>query len=338
MDKYINLNSDDRFIRTDLLRSSYLTYEETKSPGAPNYVTFKSEDLELGIASGYVPEISRAVSSILSRSLEDGKYTNGGYLPPEAVERVQREIISPFGITNLWGTTGHRFVLSRPAGPDHREIVASILVARSKDTIFFFTGRYNNLKHSTMKDQVDLNQPFESDPNQKWFDKFAFPDLDVFKPKLYHQIGNFVVTKELRRQGLARFLLDSIVKYYSRDYLALTGSAPEHSQHLLCGKGFWQVGDPPWLVKMQRLGFGLRAGAESFFIEQDWSPLSPIMNDGVPMTNIQYNESFDMPGKYNHLAVTAGEDHLLDRVPEVIALSRNPRAKLQYFQALFNFL
>ncbi len=156
--KYINLNSEDRFVKTSLLRSSYLSYPESLAPKAINFVPL-DDGLELGIVVSQVPEISKAISSILTCSLEDGKCTKGGYLPPEAVERVQLNIISPFGIANLWGITGHRFILSRDAGDDMREIMASVLVAKSKGTIFFLTGRYNNLQHSTVKQTIDLEQP-----------------------------------------------------------------------------------------------------------------------------------------------------------------------------------
>lgn len=336
-EKYINLDPQARFINADLLRRCYLLYPDSLNPMAKPYVSFESEDLELGIVSAYSPEISKAVSSILTRSLEDAKYTNGGYLPVESVERVQREIISPYGITHLWGKTGHRFVMTRPASNGNREIVASILVGKSKDTIFFLTGRYNNLTHSTIKDDVDMNQPFESNPEHKWFDKFAIPDLEIFKPKIYHQIANFVVDRELRKQGLATFLIDNIVKYYSRDHILANNNSIEHSQHLLCGRGFWQIGDPPWLVKMKALGFYLRGGAESFFIDQDWSPLPPIYQGDRLISNIEYNQSYDLPKKYEYFESSSKED-LIDRIPEVIRLSKDPRAKLQYFQAMYDFL
>ena len=35
---------------------------------------------------------------------------------------------------------------------------------------------------------------------------------------------------------------------------------------------------------------------------------------------------------------TKSDEHLLERIPEVIRLSKNPQAKLQYFQAMYNFL
>jgi hypothetical protein len=333
----INLNPQDSFIKADILRKAYISYEESLNPKAPPFVSFPN-GMELGIVSGRVPDIATSVSSILCRSLEDAKYTNGGHLPPEVVERVQLEIISPFGIAHLWGVTGHRFVLSRPANSGMREIIASILVGRSKDTIFFLTGRYNNLQHSMMKQTVDLNQPNDSDPNQKWFDRFAFPDIEVFKPKIYHQIANFVVNKECREKGIARFLIENIVRYYSRDNILKNNNSIDHSQFLLCGKGFWQIGDPPWLPKMKALGFYLRGGAESFFMEHDWAPLPPVLKNGKVISNVEYNMSYGLPLLYEGFQPYPSDEHLLDRIPQVISLSQNPKAKLQYFQAMYNFI
>ena len=44
-------------------------YPESRNPSAPPYVSFQETDLELGIVSSAVPEIARAVSSMLSCSL-----------------------------------------------------------------------------------------------------------------------------------------------------------------------------------------------------------------------------------------------------------------------------
>lgn len=334
--KYINLEADDRFVPTDVLRAAYLRYDETRSPNAPPYVNLEN-DFELGIVSSEAPPIARAVSSILTRSLEDAKDGRGGHLPSSVVERVQLEIISPQRVANLWGPFGHRFVLSRPS-QGRSEIVGTILVARRKGTFFFFTGRYNNVRHSQMERDIDWDQPVADDPAHKWFDLFAFPEVASFKPAGYHHIANFVVAKEHRRQGLARFFLDAILRKYARDHIDKHGAAVEHSQFLLCGKGFWQIGDPPWLERMQRLGFSLRWGAESFFIEHDWAPLPPIHSGDRRISNTEYNASFDMPKRYleGHPPASFGM-HLHGRVPEVIRLSRDPRAKLQYFQTYFDF-
>lgn len=337
LSKYINLNASDRHIPTLLLRNAYIHYEESLNPTARNFVEL-GDGLELGIVSSQVPDIARAVSSILTRSLEDAKYNNGGYLPPHVVERVQTQIISPYGVSDLWGVTGHRFVLSRNHGQGQSEIIGSILVARSRNTIFFFTGRYNNIQHSTIRETVDLEQAAAENPAQKWFDQFAFPPLELFKPNGYHQIANFVVNKEDRGRGLGRFFLDSIVKYYSRDYITTHKLSIEHSQHLLCGRGFWQIGDPPWLPKMQRMGFYLRGGAESFFLEHDWCQLPPVYIDGKIMDNIRYNASFGLPSLYRDWIPHKSDFHLINRVPEVCALALNPKAKLQYFQAMFDFV
>ncbi len=340
LEKYVNLNPEDRFVPTSVLRAAYVRYPGSHNPSAPNYVTLEN-GMELGIASSAVPEIARAISSMLSRSLEDARNDLKGHLPPAVVRRVQLEIISPYGVAHIWGVTGHRFVLSRHVSGGRSELLATILVGRSKDTIFFFTGRYNNLRHSTIAETVDFDQPDRDDPAHKWFDRFAFPDIARFKPKGYHHIANFVVSKEERGHKLANFFLEKIVEKYARDHLEKHGRAPEHSQHLLCGQGLWQIGDPPWLPRMEKLGFRRRWGAESFFIEHDWAPLPPIVDreTGRAISNVAYNASYGLPERYLASKPTGdASQYLLDRVPEVIRLSQDPRAKLQYFQAMFEFV
>jgi GNAT superfamily N-acetyltransferase len=209
-----------------------------------------------------------------------------------------------------------------------------------KGTVFFFTGRYNNLRHSTMDRDVDFDQPAGTDPEHKWFERFAFPPVAEFKPKTYHQIANFVVAKPHRGAGLSRFLLDAIVEKYAKDHIEARAEAIEHSQYLLCGRGFWQVGDPPWLSRMEKLGFYLRRGAESFFIEHDWAPLPPIFAAGLPISNLEYNLSFGLPQRYQAAQPPdgSGSHHLPQRIPEVVRLCQDPRAKLQYFQTMFEFV
>jgi GNAT superfamily N-acetyltransferase len=338
-DKSVNLNADDRFVATKILRAGYLHYEESLNPTAINYVPL-DDNMELGIVSSAVPELARAISSLLSRSLEDARNDRGGHLPTAVVRRVQTEIISPWGVANLWGTTGHRFVLSRRVDDTQSELLATILVGRSKDTVFFFTGRYNNLRHSTIKETVDFDQPNEDDPTQRWFDRFAFPEIRRFKPQAYHHIANFVVAKEHRKKHLSSFLLKTILQKYARDYIETHGLAIEHSQYLLCGRGYWQIGDPPWLSRMEHLGFYLRWGAESFFIEHDWAPLPTIFDkSGAPISNLSYNKSFGLPELYTNTAPHPGTDeHLMERVPTIVALSQRSDAKLQYFQTMYDFL
>ncbi len=339
LDKYINLEPEDRFLSTRVLREAYVRHEASQAPAAPRYVPLE-DGLELGIVSSAVPEVARAVSSLLCRSLEDARLDRGGHLPTQVVERVQREIISPYGVAHIWGITGHRFVLSRAAGPDRSELLGTILVGRSKDTIFFFTGRYNNLRHSTLRETVDFEQPDRDDAAHRWFDRFAFPEIERFKPRAYHHIANFVVAKELRGRSLSRFILTKIVENYARDYLLRRQLPVRHSQHLLCGRGLWQIGDPPWLERMERLGFYSRRGAESFFIEHDWAPLPEMRSPetGEAITNLAYNRSFGLPDRYlSSKPGTKSDEHLDERVPEVIRLSQEPTAKLQYFQAMFDF-
>jgi GNAT superfamily N-acetyltransferase len=338
VDRTINLNWRDRFVPTGVLRAAYLPYEASRNPTAPPFVSFDGGDLELGIVSSEVPAIARAVSSMLSCSLEDARNDLGGHLPTAVVQRVQRDIISPHGVARLWGTFGHRFVLSRPVDAETRELVATILVGSRRQTIFFLTGRYNNLRHSTIAQNVDFDQPDDSGPANKWFDRFAFPEIDRFKPRSYHHIANFVVAKGHRGQGLSRFLLTALRERYARDYIDARDTPIQHCQRLLCGRGFWQIGDPPWLSRMERLGFHLRWGAESFFIEHPWAPLPPIFDDGRKISNLEYNASFGLPALYQDTSPPhASHEHLLERIDEVVRLSQDPRAKLQYFQTMFDF-
>lgn len=335
----INLRAEDRFVATATLRAAYVRYEKSRNPTGPNHVRLE-DGLSLGIVRSAVPAIARGISSLLCRSLEDAKNGNGGHLPSAVVERVQTEIISPYGVGRLWGATGHRFVLSREVDGATSELLATILVGQRKGTIFFFTGRYNNLRHSKIAEDVDFEQPAGGDPSQRWFDQFAFPDLIRFKPTAYHQIANFVVAREHRRKGLAERLLAAIVAKYAKNDIEARGAPIEHSQHLLCGRGLWQIGDPPWLARMEKLGFYLRWGAESFFIERDWAPLPAILDArGQPVANVEYNHSFGLPRRYLQGAPPKRPgEHLLDRVPEVVRLADDPRAKLQYFQTMFDFV
>jgi len=331
-------NPAHRFVETERLRTAYLHYEESRSPDAPTFVALP-DDLEIGIVSSEEPSIARAISSLLTRSLEKARCDKGGHLPPEVVLRVQRDIISPEGVSKLWGVAGHRFVLARRHDERTHELLATILIGRSKDTIFFFTGRYNNLRYSTIAEDVDLQQPDQDDPAHRWFDRFAFPNLKHFKPDRYHHIANFVVSPEHRSEGLAAAFLRDIVRYYSRDVLDGNGYPIIHSQHLLCGRGLWQIGDPPWMARMQKLGFYRRWGAESFFIEHDWAPLPPTIIGGSKIDNVTYNRMYDMPTCYGASKVPhPSDEHLFGRVPAVMRLAENPRAKLQYFQAMFDFV
>ncbi len=178
LEKSIHLEPEARFVETRVLQDAYVRHDASQTPSAPRHVPLE-DGMELGIVSSAVPEIARAISSLLSRSLEDARIDRGGHLPTQVVERVQREIISPYGVAHIWGITGHRFVLSRPAGPDRREIVGTILVGRSKDTIFFFTGRYNNLRHSTLRETVDFAQADAGVPEHRWFDRFALSVVEA---------------------------------------------------------------------------------------------------------------------------------------------------------------
>lgn len=330
-----------RFVETAVLRAAYVTYEKSRSPGAPNFVALP-DDLELGIVSTDDPAIARAVSSLLTRSLEQARCELGGHLPTEVVRRVQRDIIAPEKVGTLWGSAGHRFVLARRNDARTHEILATILVAASKDTVFFFTGRYDNQTYSKMKHTVDWGQADTDDPAHKWLDRFAFPPLARFKPNWYHHFANFVVSPDHRGARIAGLFLESIRRYYANDILAASDRPdPVHAQSLLCGIGFWQIGDPPWMERMKKLGFWRRWGAESFFIEHDWAPLPPTIMGGRRIGNVEYNRMFGMPDCYapdQERFRHPSDEHLYERIAEVMRLAQDPRAKLQYYQAMFDFV
>jgi hypothetical protein len=372
-DKYVNLDAEARFVDESVLRQSYERYGESLNPQATPYVTLRRAvkdretgketeiEIELAMVDTGNPVIAKAVSSLLTRSLEDAKYTNGGYLPPEIVKRVQTELVSPHGVHNLWGRMGRRFVLSRPAANGKREIVGSALVGESRDNIFFFTSRFNNLRHTTLRQDLDFGYSADGHPDHRWFDKFNFPDVDRYKPKGYHHLANFVVEREgARGLGLARLMIEGLLENYSREYLQDKGLIPPHSQRLLCGKGFWQIGDPPWLARMGSLGFIPRLGAESFHVDVEWDPLIPTYDrENNRLDHVAYNRSFGLPQMYLDLlegrpspyrrvyeellrAHETGSppppgEHMPERISTVIDLALSGRAKIQYFQLLFPF-
>ena len=90
---------------------------------------------------------------------------------------------------------------------------------------------------------------------------------------------------------------------------------------------------------MKKLGFYRRWGAESFFIEHDWAPLPLTVMNGQQIDNVTYNRMYGLPECYgSDQTPHPTNDHLFNRVPEVIRLTENPKAKLQYFQAMFDFI
>ena len=327
--KYINLDGNDRFVCQDILRESYIRYEASPNPDAKPYITL-SNDLELGVVNTMNNvTIAKAVSSLLSRSVELAKDELGGYLPSDIVMRAQLEYVSPLAISNLWGKSGYRFVLSRSVGHNKREIIGTALVANSKDTLFFFTSRYHNLRHSMIETDLDLSN--------KWFKRFDFPNVKSYKLPMYNQLANFAVERiDCRGLGLGKLLINSIIKNYSMEYIKKNSVEIEHSQPFICGKGLFQIADPSWLPVMTKIGLQRRLGAESFYIETENEPLPKVKISGKYIDNVSYNNMFQMPQLYSNNVVKEHDDiHLINRIPRVVELSECGYAKLQYFQ-LFN--
>lgn len=335
--KYINLDAHNRFVSEDALRKSYIRYQNSNNMNANPYVTL-DDSMELGIVDTQNNiEIAQAISSLLSRSIDDAKDIYGGYLPEGIVMRAQLEYVSPYAISNLWGRYGYRFVLSRSVGNNKREIIGTALIANSKGTLFFFTNKYNNLRASTMTQDVDFNLCV--DGNHKWFDKFNFPNIRDYKPVGLNQLANFAVEKiGCRGLGLGKLLITEIVNNYAIHHKDVV---IKHSQPLICGKGLFQIADPSWLRFMLNIGFKLRIGAETFYIDREWSKLPSVTMNGKEINNVEYNNFFNMPQLYCGLDMSYAQDHpdmhLLDRVPEVIELANSGYAKLQYYQLIYMF-
>ena len=334
-----------RFIPTDLLRNSYIKYADSINYNAKPYVTI-NDDLELGIVDTKNNiDVAKAVSSLLTRSVDDakaegkknvvrGKNIYNGYLPEKIVERAQFEYVSPHAISNLWGKFGYRFVLTRKVGDyNRRELIGTALISSSKDILFFFTSKYNNVRYSRINQFVDFN--LLADGKNKWFDKFDMPDAKDYKPVDCNQLANFAVEKiGCRGLGLGKLLITEIIKNYAINY---PFSKINHSQPLICGKGLFQIADPSWIDFMIDIGFKLRLGAETFYIDRDWDPLVPIIINDKKMDNIEYNSMFNMPKIYDSLKNINSHDPLLHRINHVSKLARSGDAKLQYFQLTYMF-
>lgn len=356
--KYINKNPHDRFVKTIDLCNSYVKYDKSILPNKDPFVRLVhlGEEYTLGIVNtDNNINIAKAISSILTRSVDEaknvvkrGKYKYEGYVPKQYIECAQLEYVSPHAISNLWGKFGYRFVLSKIINYEMSEIVATALIASSKSNLFFFTHKYNNIKvldveqntgyhkyspNSKVFTNVDWNIKDDDNIN-KWFDRFDMPIYNVYKPDNYNQLANFCVEKEGNRGlGLGKFLIESIVKHYA---IRNKGSIINHSQPLICGNGLFQLADPSWKKFMMDIGFKIRIGAESFYIERDWAKLTPITFGTELVSNIKFNEMFGLIDQYN-VDKDLEKYYLLDRVEHIKKLHESNKAKLQYYQLMYPF-
>lgn len=355
--KYINLDPHARFVSTKKLHESYITNTIGKNYGRDPFVvisskwirekiienfkchlnTFGITHLEFGIIDTTLhSEIAIGVSSLLSRSIEQAKCATSlldnkhrGYLPADIVSNAQLEYVSPEAVSNLWGKFGHRFVLSRQVTSDMSEIMGTILVSHSKNNLFFLTNKHNNISDIS---SIDLSLPF--DKEHKWFDKFFIPELDEYKPPKYNQIANFVVSPEWRGYEIGKLIINTIASEYNKE----SGS---HSQPLICGEGLFQIADPSWLPYMLDIGFKVRYGAETYYVDHEWSPLAPVIMDGDVISNINYNKHFGMPNVYNSFRMSdLDNDNMMllpHRMYSSYNASLNPKYKLQYYQLYYKF-
>lgn len=333
--KYINLEPNDRFLSEKLLRDSYVRSSSRKYAYMKPFVTLNDE-LELGIVDTKKHvEVAKGVSSVLSRSIDRAKDIYGGYLPSRIVDRAQLEYVSPYSISHLWGKSCYRFVLTRKINTDIREIIGTALISNSEDTLLFFTNKYNNLKPSTLKEDVDFD--LSVDGKHRWFDKFDMPNIEDYKPEGCHQLANFAVeTVNCRGAGLGKLLISEIVKNYASSHLK---GQIQHSQPLIHGKGLFQIADPSWRKYMINVGFKLRHGAETFYLDREWDKLTPLIINGKEVDNKTYNRMYGLPQIYEgvDLSVKSTPVDLTERIPRVIELAESGNAKLQYFQMIYMF-
>lgn len=324
--KYINKNPNDRFVQSSVLKDAYITDNVINEKLNP-YITLliNNDDLEFGIVDTSSPFISNAISSLLTRSVEMSKDIHGGYVPADIINNAQKEYVSPYGITNLWGATGYRFVLSRKVSAEYREIIGTALITKNASTLFFLSSKYHNLidfdtKCITMKEEKD-----------EWFNRFATPSLESYKIPNYNQLANFAIEGSHRGNNLGKIMLSTIIKYYSAINVFKTNKM--HSQPLLYGDGIFQIADPAWRKRMLKNGLKLRMGAESFYVDGNPDFLDPVILNNEIISNIEFNNMFDMPQIYeNNHKIEHNSIHLVNRIPLVKKLAQSNMHKLQYYQ------
>jgi hypothetical protein len=87
---------------------------------------------------------------------------------------------------------------------------------------------------------------------------------------------------------------------------------------------------------MLDIGFKVRHGAESFYVERDWAPLIPIKINNRILPNIEFNSMFGIHDNQT-LDKRLEKYYLLDRVDHIKKLNKSNKAKLQYYQLMYPF-
>lgn len=319
--KTINTDPHYRYIATNILDKAYLK-QEIYSPFKP-YV-----ELDNGMRLGMVntidfPAVGNAVSSLLSRSIDWARESRGGYLPDWIVSRAQREYVSPYALSHLWGSRGRRFVLTMPIDSRTSELIGTVLVSSGKNNLFFYTNKYNNIYWPDCHKLIDTELVVNG---EKWFDRFDMPEMSEYKITDYNQIANFSIDENHRGHSLGKLLIDSVIKYYA---INSPDFCRNHSQYLICGSGLFQIADPSWLPFMLNCGFKHRAGAETFYVE---TVMSSLINMPKYSSHVEYNRIHRLFDLY--AGETNKEFALNHRIPHVLKLANSNKAKLQYYQLI----
>lgn len=277
--------------------------------------------------------MANAISSLLTRSVEFAKNSKGGYVPDEFITHAQLHYVSPYAISNLWGLGGYRFILTKKINNDSRELVATVLISNSRKNLFFFTKQYSNIHIDQLQKIVENNED--------WFTNFSFPNINNYHPDGYNQMANFSVDLRYRGQEIGKMMLHLITNYYSSQFINNHNSQIIHSQPLVCGNGLFQISDPAWLPRMLKLGFKLRAGAETFYVENSDNKIKKSQVNGNLVNNVTYNNAVGLNmyfnDKYKQYIDNSNLD-LFDELDRVKKMSKSDHAKLQYYQTYRNFM
>ena len=278
--------------------------------------------------------ISKAISSLLTRSVEYAKDIKGGYVPEKYITNAQLNYVSPYAISNLWGLKGYRFIVTKSIKENKRQLIGTILISHSRNNLFFFSNRYNNIRTE--------NLPHIFNNNPEWFSNFSFPNIYNYKPSDYNQIANFAIEKSFRGNQMGRKIIDVIIENYSSHYIQNNDKQIIHSQPLICGKGLFQISDPAWLKRRLNMNFKLRAGAETFYLGNENNTLIKTKVDGQEVCNVDYNRLMGLDLYYGneyekYVNIDDKNMNLVDEIDRVRKLSLSENAKLQYYQTYFNF-
>lgn len=182
--------------------------------------------------------MAKKISSLIVQSVTAFKETLGGHVPDYFVEQhIHKLYASIESVTTTFQPYGHRFVMV-----EGQELLGTILVSREPDLAFIVDSKHINI--------------------------IITPGMHV-APVGYHWIINYVVAPRLRKNGLARYILEEVLA----------------QKHLWSGRGFGAKVEPPLHNVFERLGFRHLPEYDTFFEEGVSLPLG---TDAPLEFNVRY--------------------------------------------------